>query len=144
MLGGIVAGVVINIIEGVLNAGIMANQWAATMISLNRRPTMSVKQIVAFNLWGFAAGILTVWVYAAIRPRFGAGPKTAMCAGLVIWATAFALGNAAPVFLHIFRVDYALIATSVEFVELLLAALAGCYLYKEDAAPEPLSSVARA
>jgi hypothetical protein len=144
VIGGIVAGVVINIVEGVLNGGIMANQWAATMTSLNRSPTMSVKQIVAFNVWGFALGILTVWVYAAIRPRFGAGPKTAMCAGLLMWATACAMGTAGPVFLHIFRVDLALTATGVQLVEMLLASVAGCYFYKEDGVEQRMSSAARA
>ncbi len=144
IMGGIVAGLVINIFEGVMNGVIMANQWAATMTSLNRSPVMSVKQIIAFNVWGFAAGFLTTWIYAAIRPRFGAGPKTALCAGMIVWATVFAMGNAAPVFLHLFRVDYTLTATAVELVEMLLAALAGCYLYKEDSAPVPMSSSARA
>jgi hypothetical protein len=144
VLGGIVAGLVINIVEGIVNGAVMATQWAATMTSLNRSPVMSIKQIVAFNLWGFAVGILTVWVYAAIRPRFGAGPKTAMCAGLFVWATAFALGNAAPVFLHIFRVDYTLTVTGIEFLEMLAASVAGCYFYKEQQVDQPKVSAARA
>ncbi len=27
----------------------------------------------------------TVWQYAAMRPRFGPGPKTGVCAGLAVW-----------------------------------------------------------
>jgi hypothetical protein len=30
-------------------------------------------------------GLVLVWTYAAIRPRFGPGPKTAVTAALVIW-----------------------------------------------------------
>ena len=30
-------------------------------------------------------GILMTWWYAAIRPRFGAGPKTAAIAGFAVW-----------------------------------------------------------
>jgi hypothetical protein len=33
----------------------------------------------------FIVGILMVWLYAAIRPRFGPGPKTALYAGLTAW-----------------------------------------------------------
>ena len=30
-------------------------------------------------------GILTMWLYAAIRPRYGPGPKTAAVAGFALW-----------------------------------------------------------
>ncbi len=32
-----------------------------------------------------AGGIWTMWLYAAIRPRYGAGPKTAAVAGFAMW-----------------------------------------------------------
>ncbi|HSE60477.1 MAG TPA: hypothetical protein VLA99_17380 [Nitrospiraceae bacterium] len=32
-----------------------------------------------------AALLSALWLYAAIRPRFGAGPKTALYAGLGVW-----------------------------------------------------------
>ena len=37
----------------------------------------------------FALGVLAVWTYAAIRPRFGAGPKTAVCAGFAVWVMSY-------------------------------------------------------
>lgn len=33
----------------------------------------------------FLMGLLIAWVYAAIRPRFGAGPRTAILAGFFTW-----------------------------------------------------------
>jgi len=144
LIGGIVAGLVINIFEGVTNGVILASRWASVMTSLNRPSVMTTNQIIAFNIWGFALGILTVWVYAAIRPRLGAGPKTAMCAGLIMWAAACAMGTAVPVFLHIFGVKLALAGTAIQLVEMLLASLAGGYLYKEDTVEALRSSAARA
>ena len=32
-----------------------------------------------------AIGIWTIWLYAAIRPRYGPGPKSAAVAGLALW-----------------------------------------------------------
>jgi hypothetical protein len=133
ILGGLVAGLIINVVEGVMNGVVLADQWTAQMVSLNRSAAGSVKQIVVLNLWGFAAGILTVWLYAAIRPRLGAGPKTAICAGLFIWATICGMGTAVPVILHIYRLDLAMIGVAYELVEMVLAALAGAYFYKESA-----------
>ena len=33
----------------------------------------------------FVVGISTMWLYAAIRPRYGLGPKTAAVAGFALW-----------------------------------------------------------
>lgn len=144
ILGGLVAGIVINVFEGLLNGVLLSSQWGEVMKSLNRSATPSVKTIIALNVWGFAVGLLTVWLYAAIRPRFGAGPKTAICAGLIMWAACDALATSIPVFMHIYRVELAVTAVAIEVVEMLAAGLAGAYFYKEDSAPQPLSSGARA
>lgn len=144
IVGGLVAGLVIDICEGVLNGMVLADRWGAVMTSLNRPATPSVKTMIALNVWGFAAGILTVWIYAALRPRFGSGPKTAMIAGLTMWAAAFALATAVPVFLHIYPVNLALTSIGVEIIEMLAAATAGAYFYKEGAAGALTSGAAKA
>ena len=144
ILGGLVAGVIINIVEGLMHASVLASQWSEQMKSLNRSDGGSVKQIVVLNLWGFAAGILAVWLYAAIRPRMGAGPRTAMCAGLFTWVTICGMGTAVPVILHIYRLDLGLIGVGYELVEMLVAALAGAYFYKEQSAQGGKSAAARA
>jgi hypothetical protein len=144
ILGGLIAGVIINIVEGLMNGIVLASQWSEQMTSLNRSAAGSWKQIIAFNLWGFAAGILVVWLYAAIRPRMGAGPRTAMCAGLFCWAAIDGMGTAVPVFLHIYRVDLGLIGVGYALVEMLVAAVAGAYFYKEQSAQGGKSAAARA
>lgn len=144
LLGGIVAGIVIDIFEGVLNGVVLSNQWAVVMTGLGKTGTMSIKQIAAFNVWGLVTGILIVGVYAAMRPRLGAGPKTAICAGLVIWATAYMLGSAAPVFLHLFPVGLVATGLAVGLVETMIAGIAGAYFYKEDAVEVPKVSAMRA
>ncbi len=145
ILGGIVAGIVIDIFEGVLNALVLDKQWADVMAGLGKVAVLSTKQLVAFNVLGLAVGILTVWLYAAIRPRFGAGPRTAICAGLVVWALADALGFAAgPVFLHLFPVGLMTVAVAVQVVEMIVAALAGAAVYKEGSTDTPRVAAARA
>ena len=143
ILGGLVAGVVINLFEGVLNGIVLEKQWMDVLTGLGKSATFSSKQIAAFNVWGFALGILTVWIYAAMRPRFGAGPRTAVCAGLVVWALAYAMGEAGPVFLHVFPVGMTLTIVAVEGVEMIVAGLAGAVLYKEDSAGSPQLAKAR-
>ncbi len=33
-------------------------------------------------------GVLTIWLYAAVRPRYGPGPRTAAIAGFALWLVA--------------------------------------------------------
>jgi hypothetical protein len=145
ILGGVIAGLVIDVCEGILNGVILKQQWADAFAALGKASdTMSVKQIAAFNLWGLAAGIITVWLYAGLRPRYGAGPRTAICAGLTVWALAFALATAVPVFFHLYPVGLGLTSVALEAVEMILAGLAGGAIYKERAASDPQSVAARA
>ena len=131
ILGGIVAGLVINVVEGVMNGVILKDQWSEAAKALGQSGAISVKQIAAFNVWGFAAGILAIWLYAAIRPRFGPGAKTAMCAGAVVWMLAVAMANAMMAFLHIYPLWILLTVTAVGLPELLIASVSGAYIYKE-------------
>jgi hypothetical protein len=84
ILGGLVAGVVINAGELVANMFLFDEDFGVLLDTLNlTEPTGT--SVVLFNGLGFLLGIGTAWLYAAIRPRFGAGPKTGVCAGLAVW-----------------------------------------------------------
>jgi hypothetical protein len=133
-LGGIVAGLVINVMEGVLHGLVLANRDTDMLKNLGLPPGGSTNEIIALNLWGFAVGILTVWTYAAIRPRMGAGPKTAACAGLFVWAGVSLLGAAVPTILGIYHLDLTAVNVICELVMFVLAGIAGGAVYKEDSA----------
>ena len=51
------------------------------------RPVVTVGRIGSFTL-NVVAGIWAVWLYAAIRPRYGGGLKTAAIAGFSWWLIA--------------------------------------------------------
>ena len=144
ILGGLVAGIVIDLFEGVLNGVILDKQWADAMTALGKSSTLSMKQLIAFNVWGLAVGILMIWLYAAMRPRLGAGAKTAILAGLMMWATAYALGGAASIFLHLIPLGLMATGLAVGLVETIIAGVVGASLYKEGSAEGLKSSAARA
>jgi hypothetical protein len=135
ILGGLVAGVIINVVEWVVNGVMLAGDWTSVMKDLNRSGAFSSKQIAAVNLWGFLTGMTMIWLYAAIRPRYGAGPKTAACAGAAMWFMTYALGGAFPVIAHIFPLGLSTLTLLIGLVELIVAGLAGAWLYKERTAP---------
>lgn len=132
ILGGIIAGVIINVVEGVMNGVILQPQWSAAAKAIGRSATISTRQMVAFNIWGFAAGIIAIWLYAAMRPRFGAGPRTAIRAGAAVWLLAYAMADAMMAFLHVFPLGLLVMVTAVGLMEVLIAAMAGAYFYREE------------
>lgn len=132
ILGGLVAGLIIDAVEGVLNGVILQAWWASVMKGLGKPEVMSGAQIAAFNIWGFVVGIFTVWFYAAIRPRYGAGPKTAFCAGAAVWTLGYLLAGVPPMVLHILPRRLMAIGIAVGLIEMVVAALVGAWLYKED------------
>ena len=130
ILGGLVAGVVINVFESVLNGVVLAKDWEAAMAAIGK-PPMAGNQIAVFVLWGFVVGIFAVWFYAAIRPRYGAGPKTALCAGLAVWFLGYLLASVAPIVLDLFPARVMVVGLAVGLVEILAATLLRARLYQE-------------
>lgn len=131
ILGGFIAGIVIDVFEGVLNGVVLENQWIAYMSSVGKPPAFSVSQLVWFNVFGLAYGIAALRLYAAIRPRFGPGPRTALRAGIAIWLIGYLLPNMTYVVAGLAPQNLTIIALAVQIVEVLLGVLAGAALYKE-------------
>ena len=84
ILGGLLAGVVLNVVDFVLYGVLLRDDLAAAMQALGKEPVPD-SAIAVFVVLDFLYGIAMVWTYAAIRPRFGPGPKTAIYAGLLVW-----------------------------------------------------------
>jgi len=132
-LGGIVAGIVANILGYLVDGVILAPQWTAAMKVLGKGD-FTVNQIIAFNVIGLAYGVFAVWLYAAIRPRYGAGPRTAISAGLAVWVAGVLLPNAGLMGITgLFPSDLTTMSTLAGAVEWTAAVLAGAALYKEGA-----------
>src|SRR5919204_2831041 len=109
VVGGLVAGVVINISEYVLNAVVLAQDMTDALKALNRPPVDS-SMIMWFVVLAFGIGVMAVWVYAAIRPRMGPGVRTAFCASLVIWGLAYLYPNLTSAILGLFPAKLMVIA----------------------------------
>ena len=131
LVGGIVAGIVADILGYLVDGVLLAPRWAAAMKLLGHSD-FSSSQIVWFNLIGIALGIAMIWVYAAIRPRFGAGLKTAICAGVAVWFLSALLPNSSLMCVSgLFPRHLTLYTTLGGLVELVAGAIAGAALYKE-------------
>ena len=130
VIGGLLAGLIINIGEYVLNGVLIAEQMNAAMAALNR-PPIDDRMIMWFVLFGFGLGCMLVWTYAAIRPRFGAGIKTAICASTLVWGLAYLYPNLFMIIIGFFPRDMMMMVTVWGLVEIIVAGIAGAWVYKE-------------
>jgi peptidoglycan/LPS O-acetylase OafA/YrhL len=93
---------------------------------------MGTNTIVGYVIMDFVLGMLLAYTYAAMRPRFGAGPKTAIIVALVLW-----------IFAGIISANYLIMGIMSQglwwtvaigyLVCLIVASLVAGALYKEDA-----------
>jgi hypothetical protein len=130
--GGLLAGLVFNVIDFVINGMIMKADFAANATRLGLDPALLTAPavIATWVIVDFIFGLVTVFTYAAIRPRFGAGPKTAVYAGLIPWLAVtsimFALTQSAFFTTGIF--GKMLVLT---FVNTCIGSVVGAWAYKE-------------
>ena len=89
-LGGLVAGVFIFCADYVLHGLMLKADWDSAMTTLGKSPNpehMGASMVV-FGFQALVVGVAAAWVYAAIRPRFGAGVGTGVRGGLWVWVMA--------------------------------------------------------
>ncbi|MGQ0766695.1 MAG: hypothetical protein ACT4OZ_13655 [Gemmatimonadota bacterium] len=131
--GGLAAGVVANVI-GYLGFGMwLAPRFEAEAVAV--APSLAGAgtgsgAIATTVIMQFVIGLLLVWLYAAMRPRFGPGMKTAVYAALAVWICGFA-----------FHIDWLLaglmsvttyaLASAVALVQLIAASAVGGKMYSE-------------
>jgi len=132
ILGGLVAGVIINIFEFALHGAVLAKDMDAAVRALGRE--VGGSELLMFLAWGFLVGIFAVWLYAAIRPCYGAGAKTALCAGAAVWGLGYLLAAVGTVALHLFPRHIMAIGLAVGLVEVLVGTVTGAWLYREETA----------
>jgi len=136
--GGLVAGVVANAIDFVNNTYVLGADMQAWAASHNIDQATLTSGAVA-GTWvavDFIYGLLIVFTYAAIRPRFGPGVTTAIIAGLVMFLAPtivlFGFTQMGMLTMPMF-VKGAIGA----IVSSLAAAVAGAAVYKEEGAATP-------
>ena len=130
LLGGIVAGVILNIGEWVLN-GVVLHQQHMALLKRCGFPEPTAGFLAVVLPITFVLGIVMVLGYAAIRPRFGAGPKTAIIASLFAWFGVSLFNNVIAAGLGIMPPNVLALLLGWQLVEFLLATLVGAALYKE-------------
>lgn len=139
VVGGLIGGVVLNIIDYVSNVLIFGNQMRADANAFkpglgDQLASMESSQVITYVITDFVIGLLLVFMYAAVRPRLGAGPGTAVTVAFVFWifGTLVALGYK---IMGVMSSGLWWQFGMVWLVALVLTALVGAKIYSEETAP---------
>ena len=136
LVGGLAAGVVMNVIDGTVNGFLLSSQWAAETNALNSTlmARVATSSMVGWIVYDFLIGILTVWLYAAMRPRFGPGASTAIKAGFVMWLITH-IAFASFVFMGLYSSSLMMLSAAGGLVSAIAGAHVGGMLYQEEGSP---------
>lgn len=129
-LGGFAAGVVSNGFDFVITQYLMANEFASIMTRLNVNEATAQSWIPLFALADFVWGFLLVFTYAAIRPRFGPGAKTAVIGATVAWL-ALAIGVLILLAIGLHTPQSYFKSSALYLISAVASSLVGAALYRE-------------
>ncbi len=135
-LGGIVAGIVIDILGWIADGVILSSRWAAADKVLGIG-AFGTGQMISFYILGLIAGVIIIWFYAACKPRLGTRYRTALNVGLAIWIVAYVLPNAGFMYITgLYPHNLMVFTTLGNLVEVLVGTFIGAALYKESSVLE--------
>lgn len=130
ILGGILAGTIVNLSEWALHDMVMKEQFRSALGSLGRQNPEDLGTVIWWNVWGYVLGITAIWLYAAIRPRYGPGAATALRAGVAVWILSCVLMTITMANLRLF--PFMPMAFIWSLVGDVIGTLAGAAVYKEE------------
>ena len=93
VVGGLLAGVVMNALDMFWNLVVLRDDMMAIAqrLGMDAQTAMSFSTGVPWIIVDFVIGLVVVWNYAAVRPRFGPGPRTAVVAAIAPYVAATAV-----------------------------------------------------
>jgi hypothetical protein len=126
LLGGVAAGLVINAIEYLVHRILLDAQWTAAFAALGKTPTGWTTFIPA----NFLVGVISIWLYTRMSPKYGSGPKAAMRAGLAVWVVFWVIPEMALLPLDLFPSSLLFTVIAVGFLDCVPAVVLGAWIYR--------------
>jgi hypothetical protein len=131
LAGGVAAGVVMWLIEGGASVLYMDDMETALQrlgLTMEMSPTFWALTVVVSLL----LGLVLVFFYAAARPRFGPGPRTAATVALALWLGGYLLSLIGYYMLGMYPTGMLVMWGIVGLLEMIIGAMVGGWIYREE------------
>ena len=136
ILGSLIAAIILFVTDGFIHERIARADWMAVYDGLRATPPESHATSMAyFALFELGRGFIAMMFYATMRAYFGAGPKTAVIAGIVAWIAFSLTGPAQFIPLGFFSTALWIKVGALHLITSIIATIAGASLYKDAARP---------
>jgi hypothetical protein len=132
VIGGIVAAIILFIAGFIIHGVILESEWAVWHAAGHMPHALSQGAMtVIWVIVSLINGITGVWIYAGIRPRYGAGARTALVAGFMVWLVGGLVAALAELSLGNVPRGVVVVGGIGSLIADLIAILVGAYFYKE-------------
>lgn len=128
VFAGLAAGLVMNLLDFMTNGLLFGDAWNAAYAALHITPTAAIPAFwISFD---FANGVLMAFLYAAMRPRLGAGTRNILTSALISW-TFVHLALFSHFADHVFPPRVLLGTAALELISSLVGGVVAGRLYRE-------------
>ena len=133
-LGSLIAAIIMFITDGFIHETITRADWTAVYDGLGARtPEAHGTSMIYFAIFELGRGFTAMLFYVLMRAFFGAGPKTAVLAGIVGWIAFSLTAPAQFIPLGFFSHALWLKVGAIHLITSIIATIAGAALYKDAA-----------
>ena len=130
LAGGVIAGLIMWLIEGGAS-GLYQAGIEAALQAHNLSPVTGAHTLLIGIVASLLAGLTMIFFYAAARPRFGPGPRTAVTVAVALWIGGYLPPLLGYHVLGLFPTRMLGLWAVVGLVEMVIAGLGGAWIYRE-------------
>jgi hypothetical protein len=136
IVGSLIAAIIMFVADGFIHETIAKADWRALYEALGaREPEPHGSSMIYFAIFELGRGFTAMMFYVLMRAFFGAGPKTAVLAGIVGWIAFSLTGPVQFIPLGFFSNALWLKVGAIQLIVSIVATIAGAALYKDAAKP---------
>ena len=136
MAGTVVAAAFYFVTDGIIHGAVLGPEHMAAIAAAGKPVTHDPTAYAYFIAFDLGKGFVAVLLYAAARPRFGAGVKTAIWCGFITWFATEALPQIAAMPIPFYEKAFYWKWLGLEFVPMVVGAVLGAWVYKEPVEPD--------
>ena len=131
LLATLVTGVLYFIFDGIIHGAILGAEHEAVIVAAGKPVEQDPTAFGYFALFDLGKGLVAMLFYVFARARLGAGPITAVWAGLITWLAVEVLPSIAQMPFPFYDKWFFVKSMALELIPMQVGALAGAWLYKE-------------
>ena len=132
IIGGFVAAIIMFFADGFFHEKVVHADWLALYAALGSTPPERHGiNVLYFAVFELGRGMISILLYVTMRAFFGAGPKTAVLAGIAGWIAFSLTGPVQFIPLGFFSNALWLKVGAFHLVTSIIATLAGAAIYKD-------------